>query len=112
MSDSMFDLSGKVAVVSGAAQGLGQATAVAVAEYGADVALVDRNADGAEVTAETIRSLGRTVLVSDTNVSNPEGIADLFNRVDVEFGRVDFLGNIAGDGASGGTGGLSDRRPA
>jgi NAD(P)-dependent dehydrogenase (short-subunit alcohol dehydrogenase family) len=98
VTHSMFDLSGKVAVVSGAAQGLGQATAVAVAEHGADVVLVDRNADGAAATAETIRSMGRTVLVSDTNVSNPEGIVDLFNQVDVAFGRVDFLGNIAGDG--------------
>ena len=43
MTKSMFDLSGKVAVVSGAAQGLGQATAIALAEHGADVVLVDRN---------------------------------------------------------------------
>ncbi|HIE95988.1 MAG TPA: SDR family oxidoreductase [Planctomycetes bacterium] len=98
MTQPMFDLSGKVAVVSGAAQGLGQATAVAVAEHGADVALVDRNAEGAEATAETIRSLGRNVLVADTNVSDPDAIAELFKQVDAEFGRVDFLGNIAGDG--------------
>lgn len=51
----MFDLAGKVAVVSGAAQGMGRATAIAVAEHGADVALADRNLDGAEATAETIR---------------------------------------------------------
>jgi NAD(P)-dependent dehydrogenase (short-subunit alcohol dehydrogenase family) len=94
----MFDLSGKVAVVSGAAQGMGQATAVAVAESGAHVALVDRNLEGAEVTAETIRSLGRRVLVSGANVSDPDAIAELFRQVDDEFGRVDFLGNIAGDG--------------
>jgi len=98
VTQPMFDLSGKVAVVSGAAQGLGQATAVAVAEHGADVALVDRNAEGAEATAETIRSLGRNVLVADTNVSDPDAIAELFKQVDAEFGRVDFLGNIAGDG--------------
>ena len=96
MSHPMFDLSGKVAVVSGAAQGMGQATAVA--ESGAHVVLVDRNLEGAEVTAETIRSLGRRVLVSASNVSDPDAIAELFRRVDEEFGRVDFLGNIAGDG--------------
>lgn len=94
----MFDLSGKVAVVSGAAQGLGQATAEAVAEAGADCVLVDRNLDGAEATADTIRTLGRKVLVADTNVSDPDAIGELFQRVDAEFGRVDFLGNIAGDG--------------
>jgi len=94
----MFDLSGKVAVVSGAAQGMGQATAIAVAECGADVALVDRNLDGAEATAERIRLLGRKVLVAGTNVSDPEAICELFRQVDDKFGRVDFLGNIAGDG--------------
>ena len=57
MTKSMFDLSGKVAVVSGAAQGLGQATAIALAEHGADVVLVDRNLAGAEATGETIKAL-------------------------------------------------------
>lgn len=95
---SMFDLTDRVAVVSGAAQGLGQATAVALAQHGADVVLVDRNRPGAEATAEQVRSLRRRALVSDTNVSDPEAIAGLFQVVDAEFGRVDFLGNIAGDG--------------
>lgn len=98
MTGSMFDLSGKVAVISGAAQGLGQATAMAVAEQGADVALVDRNGAGAEATADRIRALGRKVLVSVTDVSDPEAISELFRWVDAEFGRVDFLGNIAGEG--------------
>ncbi|NQV24100.1 MAG: SDR family oxidoreductase [Rhodopirellula sp.] len=98
MTHPMFDLTGKVAVVSGAAQGMGQATAIAVAECGADVALVDRNLDGAEVTADQIRALGRKVLVAGTNVSDPEAIAELFRQVDADLGRVDFLGNIAGDG--------------
>ncbi len=94
----MFDLTGKVAVVSGAAQGLGQATSLALAESGADVVLVDRNRDGAEATSHDIQSLGRRTVVCDTDVSDPEAIADLFAQTDREFGRVDFLGNIAGDG--------------
>ncbi len=98
MTTPFFDLSGKVAVVSGAAQGLGQATALAVAQCGADVALIDRNIEGAEATAQQIRSLGRKVSVSGTNVSDPDAIAELFQMIDDEFGRVDFLGNIAGDG--------------
>jgi NAD(P)-dependent dehydrogenase (short-subunit alcohol dehydrogenase family) len=98
MMKSLFDLSGKVAIVSGAAQGLGQATALAVAQFGAEVALIDRNREGAEATAETIRSLGRKTLISSANVSDPDEIAELFKQVDAEFGRVDFLGNIAGDG--------------
>ncbi|MCA9033416.1 MAG: SDR family oxidoreductase, partial [Planctomycetaceae bacterium] len=49
-------------------------------------------------TGETIKASGRRVLVADTNVSDPDAIAELFQEVDAEFGRVDFLGNIAGDG--------------
>jgi len=93
-----FDLTGRVAVVSGAAQGIGQATAIAVAEAGADVMLVDRNLAGAEATAEQIRRLGRRALASSCNVSDPFAIAELFRQIDAQFGRVDFLGNIAGDG--------------
>ncbi len=99
MTTSLFDLTGNVAVVSGAAQGMGQATAVAVAEAGADVVLVDRNLAGAEATAEQI-ACTRTARPSrsDCDVSDPEAIAAMFRQVDAEFGRVDFLGNIAGDG--------------
>ena len=93
-----FDLSGRVAVVSGAAQGLGQATALAVAEAGADVVLVDRNLAGAEATAGRVRDCGRRALASGCNTSEPEEVAALFCEVDAAFGRVDFLGNIAGDG--------------
>lgn len=98
MTHPMFDLSGKVAVVSGAAQGMGQATAIATAEAGADVVVVDRNLDGAATTAATCREVGAKTLVAGTDVSSPEAIAELFSLVDTEFGRVDFLGNIAGDG--------------
>ena len=98
MTHPMFNLSGKVAVVSGAAQGMGQATAIATAEAGADVVVVDRNLDGAEATAATCREVGAKTLVAGTDVSSPEAIAELFSLVDTEFGRVDFLGNIAGDG--------------
>ena len=94
----LFDLSGKVAVVSGAAQGLGRATALALAECGADAMLVDRNLAGAEATAAQIRGLGRRATASACDVSDPDAIAKLFRQVDQEFGRVDFLGNIAGDG--------------
>lgn len=93
-----FDLTDRVAVVSGAARGMGQATALAVAEAGAHVVLVDRNLEGAEQTAEQIRALGRKALTSACDVSEPAAISALFRQVDAVFGRVDFLGNIAGDG--------------
>jgi NAD(P)-dependent dehydrogenase (short-subunit alcohol dehydrogenase family) len=94
----LFDLGGRIAVVSGAAQGLGRATALALAEHGADLVLVDRNRSGGEDTADRVRCLGRRAIVADTDVSNPDAVVELFRRVDSAFGRVDFLGNIAGDG--------------
>lgn len=98
MIGSLLNLSGKVAVISGAAQGLGRATALAVAGCGADVVLADRNEVGAETTAVEIQSLGRRAVVAGTDVSDPDRITELFELVDREFGRIDFLGNIAGDG--------------
>ena len=94
----LFDLSGRVAVVSGAAQGLGKATALALAEFGADVMLIDRNLAGSDATADEIRGKKRRAVTSACDVSDPAAIAELFRQVDKEFGRVDFLGNIAGDG--------------
>src|SRR5262245_22121870 len=95
---TLFDLTGRVAVVSGAAQGMGQATALALAQAGSDVFLLDRNLAGVEETAGQVRQLGRAARVSSCDVSDPEAIAAMFRLVDAEFGRVDFLGNIAGDG--------------
>jgi NAD(P)-dependent dehydrogenase (short-subunit alcohol dehydrogenase family) len=98
MTSEMFSLAGRVAVVSGAAQGMGQASALALAQHDADVVLIDRNLAGAEATAERIRGIGRRAIALGTDVSDPLAVEELFRRVDVAFGRVDFLGNIAGDG--------------
>ncbi len=95
---NLFDLTGKVAIVSGAAQGIGRATALALAQYGADVVLVDRNLKGAQATAAQARQSGRQTLAVATDVSDPAAIEQLFHQLDEQFGRIDFLGNIAGDG--------------
>ena len=97
MSSSLFDLAGKVALVSGAAQGMGRAMALALAEAGADLLLVDLNSAGGEKTAEDIRGLGRRAVFASCNVSEPEQIRALFAQLDRDFGRIDFLGNVAGD---------------
>lgn len=98
MAEVLFDLSGKVAVVSGAAQGMGQATAIALAQSGADVVCIDRNLAGAESTATSIVQSGRRAVARQTDVADEQDIEQLFSWIDNEFGRVDFLGNIAGDG--------------
>jgi NAD(P)-dependent dehydrogenase (short-subunit alcohol dehydrogenase family) len=101
MSTTLFDLTGRVAIISGAAQGLGRAMAVALAEAGADVLLADRNAAGVQRTAEHITGLGRRALPVACDVSEPEQIRSLFARLDSDFGRLDFLGNVAGDAVLG-----------
>jgi NAD(P)-dependent dehydrogenase (short-subunit alcohol dehydrogenase family) len=97
----MFELSGKVALVTGAAQGLGRAMALALAESGADLLLVDRNDHGARETAATIAQLGRRGVVFPGDVSDPAQVQEAFRCQDAEFGRIDFLGNVAGDGVLG-----------
>lgn len=98
MPDRLFDLTGRVAVVSGAASGMGRASALALAEHGADVVAVDLNAEGVAKTAAEIKISGRRAVAVTCNVSDSTEIAKLFDRIDGEFGRIDFLGNIAGEG--------------
>lgn len=97
----MFDLTGKVALVTGAAQGLGRAMVLALAEAGADALLVDRNESGACEAATAIAKLGRRAVVARCDVADPAQIRAMFRRLDAEFGRIDFLGNVAGDGILG-----------
>src|SRR3954468_21260263 len=101
MTPAMFDLTGKVALITGAAQGLGRAMALALAEAGADALLVDRNEAGAGETAAQIKKLGRRGIAAKCDVSDLAQVRELFRRIDVEFGRIDFLGNVAGDGILG-----------
>ena len=97
MSKELFDLAGRVALVSGAAQGMGRAMALALAEAGADLMLADINSAGVEKTAEQIVKLGRRTVPITCDVSKPEQIKTMFGRLDRDFGRIDFLGNVAGE---------------
>lgn len=101
MIHALFDLTGRVAVVSGAARGLGRAMALAFAEAGANLVLADRDVEGATATAKEADALGRRAVVEGGNLSDPETVRGVFERVDREFGRVDILGNVAGDGVLG-----------
>ncbi len=96
-NSGMFDLTGRVALVSGAASGLGKATALAVAEAGADVVLADIDEDGMRVVAGEIESSHRRALPQVCDISEPEQICSMFERIDNEFGRIDFVANIAGE---------------
>jgi NAD(P)-dependent dehydrogenase (short-subunit alcohol dehydrogenase family) len=101
MLHALFELTDRVAVVSGAASGMGRAMSLAFAEAGAHLMLVDRNLEGAEQTAAVIEKLGRRAQAIRCDVSDPEQIRNLFSLVDRTFGRIDVLGNVAGDGILG-----------
>jgi NAD(P)-dependent dehydrogenase (short-subunit alcohol dehydrogenase family) len=72
--------------------------ALALAEAGADLLVVDRNEEGVQATASQIADFGRRAVTARCDVSNPDEIRRLFQRLDAEFGRIDILGNVAGDG--------------
>lgn len=94
----LFDLSGHVALISGAASGMGRASSLALAEHGADLLLADLNAEGLARTAAEIGKLGRKAVPVTCDISNITQIRELYATLDREFGRIDFLGNIAGEG--------------
>ena len=99
MPDRLFDLTGRVAVISGAASGMGRATALALAEHGADLLIADLNEHGLEQTTRDIEALGRRAVPFSGSVSDLGHIGALYGVLDREFdGRVDFLANIAGEG--------------
>ncbi len=91
-----FRLDGKVAIVTGAGRGIGRATALALAEAGADVALAARRADTLEEVASAARSLGRRALVVPTDVNDPAALDRLVGETVSELGGIDVLVNNAG----------------
>jgi NAD(P)-dependent dehydrogenase (short-subunit alcohol dehydrogenase family) len=95
---SLFDLSGRVALVSGGARGLGRAMAMAFAEAGADLMLVDLNREGVQQTAREIEQMGRRAVPVVADVGEIEQLKALVAQLDREYGRIDILGNVAGEG--------------
>lgn len=94
----MDRFAGKVALVTGAASGIGRATAIRLADEGASVACVDRAADGAEATATSIRDSGGKAIAIACDVLDLEQIKATVERVVSELGKLDVLCNIAGIG--------------
>ncbi|RWZ54794.1 SDR family oxidoreductase [Halobacillus fulvus] len=91
----MFDLTGKVAAVTGCTRGIGKAVAVALAEAGADLALLQRNPDQVGIREE-IASLGRNVHIIPCDLSDERQVEAAIPAVVEAFGHIDILVNAAG----------------
>ncbi|MBU1206955.1 MAG: SDR family oxidoreductase [Proteobacteria bacterium] len=91
-------LKDKVAVVTGAAQGIGQGTAMRFAREGAHVAVCDINAEGVKKVSQDIIALGRKSLWFEVDVSNTAQVNAMVQKTAEAFGRIDILVNNAGGG--------------
>ncbi|MDO5548258.1 MAG: SDR family NAD(P)-dependent oxidoreductase [Eubacteriales bacterium] len=89
-------LAGKIAVVTGAAQGIGKGVALEYAKNGADLAILDINGDKLENTAEEIQSLGRRCYRFVGNVADENIVEGFVESVVKEFGKIDILTHCAG----------------
>lgn len=92
---SMFDLTGKVALVTGASRGIGAAIAKGLAKQGATIVLCSRKQDGVDAVAQAIQAEGGTALPIACHVGKPDQVDALFARIQSEFGRLDVLVNNA-----------------
>ena len=95
---SLFDISGKVAIVTGASSGLGRQFALALAREGANVAILARRVEKLEKVQEEVKALGVDCISVKCDVVDNDSIKNAVNAVVEHFGRIDILVNNAGVG--------------
>ena len=96
MIDPLFDLTGKVALVTGGSRGLGYQMVMAFAQRGADVIIASRKLDACEAVADEVRALGRRALAVAVHAAKWHEIDAMIEAAYAVFGRVDILVNNAG----------------
>src|SRR6266446_6096034 len=96
----MGKLEGKVAVITGAASGMGRATALRFAKEGAAVVVADLNSQGAETVVSEIAAAGGRAVFQRTDVTSERDIKSMIDRAVREYGRLDITYNNAGIGGA------------
>jgi len=91
-----MDLKGKIALITGSAQGIGRAIAILLAKKGADIVVSDMNFEKAREVAGEIEKMGRKSLITKTNVADFKEAELMIKKTIEEFGRIDVLVNNAG----------------
>ena len=94
--NDLFNLTGKVAVVVGGAGGIGNAIALGLAEYGADIVVASRKLDSLERVADEIRALGRKALAITVDVTQKQSVDNMVKHILKVFPCIDILVNSAG----------------
>ncbi|MCL6612852.1 MAG: glucose 1-dehydrogenase [Peptococcaceae bacterium] len=89
-------LRGKVAIITGARQGIGGSVALAMARAGADLVLVSRSISAGDPVVKSVETAGRKVLVMQVDVSRRDKVGEMVDRTLAEFGKIDVLFNNAG----------------
>ena len=96
MSDSLFDLKGQTAIVTGTSRGLGQYFARALAKAGADLVLTSRDRESLVPFEKEIKSLGRAVISLELDVRDQQSIERMVEAAEAAFGHLEILVNNAG----------------
>ena len=90
-----FDLTDRKAIVVGAGGGIGRELCHALAEMGADVALVDNNRESIKRVAKELRKYGRQLLISKSDITKSNDVKNMVNKVLSKWKRIDILVNCA-----------------
>ncbi len=100
MSSNLFNLEGKVAVVTGGSKGFGKAIALGLADAGADIVVASRTQSALDEVADEIRAKGRKALAVATDTSDIAAVRNLGEKTIEAFGKIDILINNAGQGTT------------